>query len=82
MKLFTKQTKSSNFLSDRECRELADRINELTEQLGNIRANFNIVTDDRTIDALIYEENALICRIEALHREARERGLKVQPFQR
>lgn len=82
MKLFTKQTKSSNILSDRECRELADRINELTEQLGNIRANFNIVTDDRTIDALIYEENALICRIEALHREARERGLKVQPFQR
>lgn len=82
MKLFTKQTKSSNLLSDRECRELADRINELTEQLGNIRANFNIVTDDRTIDALIYEENALICRIEALHREARERGLKVQPFQR
>lgn len=82
MKLFTKSPKTSDLLSERECRDLAERINELTERLCDVRANFDIVTDERTIDALIYEENALLCRIEALHCEAKQRGIKLQPFQR
>lgn len=82
MKLFTKSVKQRNILSENECRDLAERISELTEQLGDVRSNFDIVTDERAIDALIYEENALLCRIEALHHEARERGITVQPFQR
>lgn len=82
MKLLTKSAKTSDLLSERECRDIAERINELTERLCDVRANFDIVTDEQAIDALIYEENALLCRIEALHREARERGVKVQPFQR
>ena len=82
MKLFARSGKSRNILSENERDDLAKRIGALTEQLQDVRANFDIVTDERAIDALIYEENALICRIESLHREARERGLSVQPFER
>ena len=82
MKLFAKLGKSRDLLSQNERDDLAKRIGALTEQLEDVRANFDIVTDERVIDALIYEENALICRIESLHREARERGLSVQPFER
>ena len=82
MKLFTKSGKKRSLLSENERDDLAKRIGALTEQLEDVRANFDIVTDERAIDALIYEENALICRIESLHREARERGISVQPFER
>ena len=82
MKLFTKQGKTRNLLSDNEREELAKRIGVLTEQLDDVRANFDIVTDERTIVALIYEENALLCRIESLRHEARERGFAIQPYER
>ena len=82
MKLFTRSGKSRNLLSDNERDDLARRLGALTEQLKDVRANFDIVTDERAIDALIFEENALLCRIESLHREARERGLSVQPYER
>lgn len=82
MKMFTKSTKRSELLSERECHDLAERITELTDRLCDVHANFDIVTDECAIDALIYEENALLCRIEALHHEARERGISIQPFQR
>lgn len=74
--------KRRDLLSDREREEIAKRIGALTEQLEDVRANFNIVTDERTIDALIYEENALLCRIESLRCEARERGITIQPYER
>lgn len=82
MKLLDGIVKSRKLLSDSERDELASRIEKLTEELEDVRRNFDIVTDDRIIDALIYEENSLICRIEALHREAREHGFSVQPFER
>lgn len=82
MRLFAKCSKMSNILTDRECDELAKRITALTEQLRDVRANFDIVTDERAIDALIYEENALLCQIEAVRHEAREKGISVQPYQR
>ena len=73
---------SRNLLNEYEREELSKRISYLTERLGDVRITFDFVTDERTIDALIYEENALLCRIEALHREARERGISVQPYER
>lgn len=82
MKLFAKLARSRDILTENERDDIAQRIGTLTEQLENIRANFDLVTDERTIDALIYEENAIICRIESLHHEARERGISVQPFER
>ncbi len=81
MKLFTKIS-SRDLLDEAEREELSKRISYLTERLGDVRITFDLVTDERTIDALIYEENALLCRIEALHREARERGISVQPYER
>ncbi len=80
MKLFTK--KSRDLLNEYEREEILERISYLTERLDDVRVTFDLVTDERTIDALIYEENALLCRIEALHREARERGISVQPYER
>lgn len=69
-------------LDDSEREDIARRINTLTEQLADVRVNFGFVTDERLIDALIYEENALLCRIESVHREARERGVTIQPYER
>lgn len=82
MKLWGNVLKSRKILSDSERDELAKRIELLTDELEDVRRNFDLVTDSRIIDALIYEENSLICRIEALHREARERGFSIQPFER
>lgn len=82
MKLLAKLGRGRKLLSETERDDIAKRIGALTEQLEDVRANFDIVTDERAIDALIYEENALLCRIESLHREARERGITVQPFER
>lgn len=82
MKLLSRIGRNRELLSERECDDIARRINALTEQLADVRTNFDIVTDERAIDALIYEENALLCRIESLHREARERGIRVDPFKR
>lgn len=82
MKLFARSGRSRDLLSENERDDIARRIGALTEQLEDVRANFDLVTDERAIDALIYEENALICRIESLHHEARERGISVQPFER
>ncbi len=69
-------------LDDSEREDIARRINTLTEQLADVHVNFGFVTDERLIDALIYEENALLCRIESVHREARERGVTIQPYER
>ena len=69
-------------LDDSEREDIARRINTLTEQLADVHVNVGFVTDERLIDALIYEENALLCRIESVHREARERGVTIQPYER
>lgn len=55
---------------------------ELTERLADIRANFDNVTDTASIDALIYEENAVLCRLEQLYREARAEGITVELHER
>ncbi|MDE6733407.1 MAG: DUF2508 family protein [Oscillospiraceae bacterium] len=78
MKLLSR--KNRDLLSERECDDISRRITELTEQLADVRTNFDFVTDERAIDALIYEENALLCKIESLNREARERGIRIEPF--
>lgn len=67
---------------DTNRKKLAHECNELTERLTDIRANFNNVTDTATIDALIYEENAVLCRLEQLFREARADGITIEPHER
>lgn len=63
------QERSQEFL--REYTELSDR-------LQTIRTNYDHVSEDAEIDALIYEENAVLTRLSALYRRAREIGLHVE----
>ncbi len=51
---------------------------ELTDRLETIRTNFDNVSDESVIDALIYEENAVLCRLSALYRQARESGIRLE----
>lgn len=53
---------------------------ELTGQLAAIRANFDFAEDDNTIDALIYEENAVLARLAQLNKTARAAGTRSEPF--
>lgn len=63
------QERSQEFL--REYTELSDR-------LQTIRTNYDHVSEDADIDALIYEENAVLTRLSALYWRAREMGLHVE----
>ena len=36
---------------------------DLKDRLDSIRANYDNVSDEPSIDALIYEENAVLCRL-------------------
>lgn len=60
----------------------ARRCTELTEHLAEVRSNFNYVTDPPAIDALIFEENATLCRLEQLYREAKAEGISVEVYER
>lgn len=60
----------------------AEQCAELTEQLNNIRSNFDYVTDSQAIDSLIYAENSVISLIEQLIRSARDEGITIQMHER
>lgn len=68
--------------TDKRRETFAQRCSMLTERLADIRSNFDNVTDPHTIDALIYEENAVLVRLEQLYREARAEGISVEPHER
>lgn len=64
-------------------REFFERsCSRLTEQLNNIRANFDMTTDVDAIDALIYEENAMLCRLDSLYKQARSEGITLAMHER
>ena len=58
------------------------RCTELTEELRNIRANYDFVSDPGAIDALIYAENSLTCQLEVLIKEAKAEGISIQLHER
>lgn len=51
---------------------------ELKDRLDSIRTNYDNVSAEPDIDALIYEENAVMCRLSALYRKARESGIRLE----
>lgn len=53
---------------------------ELTQKLMDIRANFDFATRPEDIDALIYEENAVLSRLASLYAQARADGICLQPY--
>ncbi|MDE7360543.1 MAG: YaaL family protein [Oscillospiraceae bacterium] len=80
MKLLEKMTKKDG--ADKRRETFAQRCSALTSRLSDIRANFDNVIDPHAIDALIYEENAVLVRLEQLYREARAEGISVEPHER
>lgn len=62
--------------------DYSKQLNTLTQELKDVRANFNEAGEEQTIEALIYEENSLLCRLDALYCEAREKGITLQPHER
>ena len=61
--------------------ELVSRLNTLTEQLESVRSRFDYAVEPQQIDALIYEENAILCRLSALYKEARAEGLRLEIYE-
>lgn len=58
------------------------RSEELTEQLNDIRTNYDFVTEPGAIDALIFAENSVTCQLEQLYRSARAEGISIQLHER
>lgn len=63
-------------------RELMLEYVRLTERLEQIRANYDFVSESSEIDALIYEENAVLCRLSALLQKAKETGVHIEFHER
>ncbi|MGN0700198.1 MAG: DUF2508 family protein [Oscillospiraceae bacterium] len=62
--------------------ELSQSLTELTERLYDIRSAFDLSTDEAVIQALIFEENAVQCRLSALYKKARAEGIKLEFYER
>lgn len=60
---------------ERIARELIQEYEALTEKLEQIRTNFDFAGDEAEIDALIYEENAVLCRLSGIYSTARQLGI-------
>ncbi len=53
---------------------------ELLRQLDDVRTMFDFATDSSMIDALIFEENALLCRLEQIYKDARAEGISLEAY--
>lgn len=82
MKLLKKMTRKGSSEKNTRSEIIARQCTELTEHLADVRSNFNYATDQSAIDALIFEENAVLCRLEQLYREAKEEGISVEVYER
>lgn len=58
------------------------RCEELTEQLSDIRSNFDFATEPQVIESLIYAEKSVTCMLEQLFRSAREEGITLELHER
>ncbi len=53
---------------------------ELIERLNDIHTMFDFATDSAIIDALIFEENAVLSRLEQIYKDARAEGLALPVY--
>lgn len=58
-------------------RELMREYSALMDRLSQVRTSFDFADSDEEIDALIYEENAVLCRLRAVYQQAQDMGLRV-----
>lgn len=75
--LFSEKKTASQVRKERIAREHA----ELTERLSCIRAGFDMAEEQELIDALIFEENAVLSRLAALYKSARADGVTLEVFE-
>ncbi len=66
---------------DKREKLLEETYTELLQQLEDVRAMFDFATDNSMIDALIYEENALLCRLEKIYKDARDEGISLRTYE-
>ena len=66
---------------DMQSVRLRNEYSELLNRLSEIRLNFNFTDNPSQIDALIYEENAVLCRLKELYRSAKSSGMKLEAFE-
>lgn len=62
--------------------ELIDELELITLRLNNIKTLFDLTVDGDIIDSLIYEENALRHRYDALIKQARAQGVSGQIYRK
>ncbi len=67
--------------SDIKKQQLSRQYTYLRERLDDIRANFDFATDADDIDALIYEENAVLAKLAALYKQARAEGTVLEYYE-
>ncbi len=67
---------------DKRAALLEETYTELLQQLEDVRAMFDFATDNSMIDALIYEENALLCRLEKIYKDARAEGISLRTYEK
>ncbi len=66
----------------RRTREIMGDHERLLERLEQIRLRYDLAEEASEIDALIYEENAVQCRLSALYAKARQWGVHVEHYER
>lgn len=67
--------------TENENTKLRSEYNRLLDRLSDIRTNFDHTDDPFSIDALIYEENATLCRLQELYHQARKNKITLEAFE-
>lgn len=66
---------------DKNRTRLRREYDALLNRLSDIRHNFNYIDNPSSIDALIFEENATLCRLQQLIAEAKSSGMRLEAFE-
>ncbi len=77
IKLFLKREEAA----DPDKQRLAREYRGLIQRLSDIRTNFDFVSEEEQIDALIYEENSVLARLAAFYRSARENDSRLEIYE-
>lgn len=67
--------------TDEKSAKLRKEYIELLNRLSDIRSNYNFTDNPSTIDALIYEENAALCRLQELYSEAKKNSITLEAYE-
>ena len=67
--------------ANRQRETLVKNYAQLIGRLREIRSNYDFVSEKAAIDALIYEENAVLSKLEALFSDAKERGINLEYYE-